>query len=408
LGSPPEAEGRSIASGGDRSPEISVSELFETYLEDYFAALAPLSMADLPNLQEGFYSSLAFGAAGIAYAHWYAYHLRGEADLLDRADTWIRAAQAGQRRRLAFVNPAVLPGDRMPEGAFLYGRTGLSFVRALIARSGGDRRAERRALARFAELSRLAAAGVPDFYIGSAGCLAATAILYRQLGSPALGQLGSELSAGLLARAVADERGHRMTWQGLRGGFGLAHGTTGVFLALLLWSAAAETGLPDWFAPSLKALLDLALGSPERFTPLEPHRGQLCKGLTGPLFLAARAAAILREPSFLTAARALAARALAHLPAHADLCCGRSGFAFALLPLAAQDPAGPWRKRARDLALSTLLCEREDWELTGLYGGEAALPCLALGMTLRLDSGPPCLDFIVEKQTGRGLRGPRP
>ena len=396
MGPPPDVRRSSAAPGGGPASAPSVPEIFGAYIDDYFASIARLSWADLVRDQEGLYASLAFGAAGIAYAHWYAGYLRGDEILLAEAERWVRAALAGQRHRFAFLTPRAQPGDRMPPGACLYGRAGLFFIRALIARSCDERRAEQRALACFAELSRAAAAGTAEFYTGSAGCLAATAILFQHLGGGKLLDLGTELSATLRQRALLGGQGN-VTWNGIHG-LGLAHGAAGAYLALLLWSAAAGSDLPYWFAPSLTALLDTALHSPERFTRHEKDRSRLCKGIIGPAFLAVRAAQVLQEPSFLATARAIAALATAHLPDCSDLCCGRAGCAFALLPLARQDPGGPWRKLAQDLALSTLLCDRADWSLTGLFGGEAAIPCLALNMTLGIDSGPPCLDFIARSR----------
>jgi len=396
VGPPSDAERANAPSGGGLASRPSVPGFSALYLDDYFASLAGLSWADLARRQEGLYASLAFGAAGVAYAHWYAGYLRGDEVLLAEAERWIRAALAGQRHRLAFLSPQARPEDTMPSGAYLYGRSGLCFVRALIARSCGDRRAEQRALARFAELSRAGAAGVAgatELYIGSAGCLAGAAILFQHLGGEALLGLGTELSASLIRRAVPDGRGS-VTWSGLHG-LGLAHGAAGAFLALLLWSAAAGSGLPQWFAPSLAALLDTAGRSPERFAGLGPHCSRLCSGIVGPAFVAVRAAQVLRDSSFLAAARAIVTLAMEHLSALSDLCCGRAGCAFALLPLAEQDPAGPWRQLAQDLALSTMLCDRADWLSAGLYGGEAAIPCLALNLVHGIDSGPPCLDFIA-------------
>lgn len=398
MGPPSDSRRSSAAPGGGPASAPSVPEFFGAYIDDYFGSIARLSWADLVRDQEGLYASLAFGTAGIAYTHWYAGYLRGDEILLAEAERWIRAALAGQRHRFAFLTPRAQPGDRMPPGAYLYGRAGLSFVHALIARSRDERRAERRALACFAELSRAAAAGTAELYTGSAGCLAATAILFQHLGGGKLLDLGTELSATLRQRALLGGQGN-VTWNGVHG-LGLAHGAAGVHLALLLWSAAAGSDLPYWFAPSLAAILDTALQFPERFTRREQDRCSLCNGIIGPAFLALRAAQVLQEPSFLAAARAITALATARLPDCSDLCCGRAGCAFALLPLARQDPGGPWRKLAQDLALSTLLCDRADWSLAGLFGGEAAIPCLALNMTLGIDSGPPCLDFIASFPIG--------
>ena len=392
---PPKIEPATVttAGGGLQAP---VQELIDAYLDDYFVSLGDSSWTELLHHQEGNYASLAFGAAGIAYAFWYAGYLNGGEALLEAAGRWARSALAGQRHRHAFLGSQAQDGSRMPPGAYLYGRAGLYFVRTLIARSLGEGRAEKRALARFAELSRSGADGSAELYMGSSGCLAATAILFRQLGGEVLLGLGMELAAKLARRAVRDRQG-KVSWNGLEGQ-GLAHGSAGALLALLLWSAAAGSPLPQWFIPCLAELLDMALSSPGRFTGYAAHYSWLCSGVMGPAFLAARAAQVLREPAFLALARATARVALAHLPSRPDLCCGRAGCAFALLPLAEQDPAGPWRKAAQDLALSALLCERADWTVTGLYGGEAAIPCLALNLAHGIDSGPPCLDFIPRRR----------
>jgi hypothetical protein len=91
-------------------------------------------------------------------------------------------------------------------------------------------------------------------------------------------------------------------------------------------------------------------------------------------------------------ARRAAALAVRSAPPRPDLCCGRVGVAFACLSVARVDPAGPWRRHARELALSALLCDRGEWEVSGLCGGEAALACLALDLVAGIDGGPPALE----------------
>jgi serine/threonine-protein kinase len=370
----------------------AIRELLDIYLEDYFAAHDDLTWAGLRRRQQGCHASLAFGGAGIAYAFWYAGHLRGDPELLRRAELWIRQSFAGRRNRLAFLYHGTQPGVAMPPCAYLYGRTGLHFTAALIARSLADHRAEARALTHFARLSRTAAEGSAELYTGGAGCLAGTAILFHHLGGSLLHDLGSDLARDLARRALLVDSSP-VAWQGLRG-LGLAHGTAGVLLALLLWHAASAAPLPSWFVPTLAEILDLAHQAPHRLTRPASHYSFLCTGTAGLVYLATRAASILRQPAFLAAAQAAARLALAHLPGRPDLCCGRAGCAYILLPLAQLDPPGPWRATARDLALSILLCDRSDWVFTGLYGGEAAIPCLALNLIHHIDGGPPCLDFI--------------
>jgi hypothetical protein len=79
-----------------------------------------------------------------------------------------------------------------------------------------------------------------------------------------------------------------------------------------------------------------------------------------------------------------------------------SGLAAACLRIARLDPTGPWYRQALELTLSTLLVERQEWLAAGLYGGEAAIPWLALSLISGNTSGPPGLDFIE----GPGTRIP--
>jgi hypothetical protein len=369
---------------------MCTQEILSAYLEDYFEAMAGLSCRDVARRQSGLFASLAFGAAGIAYAHWYAGFVLGDTDLLQRAEEWSRSAITRHRNPLAFLGP---PGGRgMPPGAFLYGRAGLYFVRVLSAHSRGATQAYHRAISRFVELGRLSRTGSAELYKGTAGCLTGTAILFAHVGDPRLLDLGSNLAEDLSHGVGWDQEG-RASWRGLHG-LGLAHGALGVYLSLLLWSAASGTDLPSWFSSSLTDLLEATLENPSRLCPEADHYSYLCNGFTGYAFLAAKAHQSLGGTFFVEAARRATILSLAHISSDPHLCCGRAGCAAALLALSRVDPSGPWRKRAEDLVLSTLLLDRKDWPYAGLYGGEAAIACLALNLTSGIPGGPPCLDFI--------------
>jgi hypothetical protein len=383
-----------IVDSGTKPP--TAEEVLLASAEDYFERLAALSFAEMAGRQHGFFSSLAFGASGIAYAFWYAAHLwgppPGDPELLEQAERWSRQAVARQRHRLAFRVPGSEMASR-PPSHFLYGLAGVYFVRALVASSRGDRAARARALARFAGLARASRAGSPELYNGTAGCLAGTAILFSRIGSPGLRELGDELAADLLRRAASNQAGVA-GWPELRGQ-GLSHGSAGPFLALLLWQSASGAPLPEWVPAALLRLLAGAVADPESFCPAEYHP-LLCNGFTGLVYLAAQACRVLGDPAFLGLAREAAGRMLAGIRAEPDLCCGRAGVASACLALARVDPDGPWREHARHLTLSTLLAEPGDWFSAGLYSGEAAIPCLALLLASGVDAGPPALDLPSE------------
>jgi hypothetical protein len=370
-------------------PHMQAQEIFSVYVENYLEEMGGFSYAALRGRQAGLFANLAFGAAGISYAFWYAALLTRDDRHLDTAERWLRSALRAQHGPLAFVGP---PGDRhcIPRFAYLYGRAGLCFMRALMADSRGNRRPRNAAIASFIAESRPSLDGISDLYSGSAGCLSGAAILFRRIGDPRLRPLGEQLA---LHQESVLERQSRL---GPRKDPGLAHGTAGIYLSLLLWAMAAATPPTDRLSRRLKAFLRDSLRESSRFCR-EANRSWLCSGFAGLALLAVKAHQALGDSWFLSAARRAAELALTRPSMRPDLCCGRAGTAYACLALAGAEPQGPWRKHAEELTLSALLVDSEDWPMVGLYGGEAALPCLALSLLSGITSGPPCLDF-VEKE----------
>ena len=371
---------------------MQAKDILSIYIDDYFDAIRAFSYDDLERCQQGFHASLAYGAAGIAYACWYAGRVLGDRGLLDEAERWVRSAVDRQRKQLAFLVPTARLRQR-PPSHFLYGRVGLSFVQVLVAHAKRNQQAQAFAVSQFAELARLSKQGSPELYNGAAGCLAGSAILLREIRDPRLQSLGSELAENLISRAVEVEDG-LILWPELTG-LGLSHGNSGAYLAILLWAVASGTALPEWFTRSLESLLASALRNPTKLCPDESSHSYFCNGFSGLAFLGARACLVLSGEGLLDAAAESVRRALERLTSLLDLCCGRTGVAFSCLALSQVDPAGPWRKGAEDLALSVLLLDQNEWPYTGLYGGEAAIACLALNLTSGLPGGPPCLDFVV-------------
>jgi hypothetical protein len=161
-----------------------------------------------------------------------------------------------------------------------------------------------------------------------------------------------------------------------------------VLLAFLSWCAAAEAPVPAAVRAAVDDLLGQAFDDPRRFCPRPTFVASVCNGFSG---LAALALAVPPEGERLDAARGAAELALASLPPRPDLCCGRAGTAAACLALAGVDPAGPWRRHATELTLSTLLWAAEDWESSGLYSGEAGVVCLAADLLAGAPTGLPGL-----------------
>ncbi|HTG35615.1 MAG TPA: lanthionine synthetase LanC family protein [Thermoanaerobaculia bacterium] len=365
---------------------MQIREILSRYLHGYFEEVDRLGYGDLRRRQRSLFASLAFGAAGIAYTQWYAGHVLNEPERFETANRWINSALRAQHGLLAFVGPGE---GTMPSCAVLYGRAGLHFVHALIANAKGARRTQYAAIRRFLEVSRPSRNDPPDLFKGTAGSLAGAAILLRHTGDPRLLEAGAFLSHHL-TRELGRQGGSRVA-----SNLGLAHGTAGLYLSLLLWMEATGTDLAQQVSCGVRDLLDSVLREPVRLSPKEGDvYSWLCNGFAGMALLAVKAHQILKDPWFLSAAQRAAELSLAHPARLPDACCGRAGTAFACLALARQDPQGLWRKRAEELALSALLVDREDWRFTGLYGGEAGLACLALNLLAGIPSGLPCLDLI--------------
>lgn len=407
-----DAASSSSSAAGSSTRELEIA-LLSRYAGAYRETAVQPAL-DAPLAADTYASSLDYGAAGLAYAHWHEWLVAGGRDMaaLDEADRCLQA----------IARPATGPDGGIPglHGSLLHGSVGIELVRALVAHGREDSGALDRATARLATLCQTARDESAELYRGLAGRLVALAIAYARTGAHALRQPGEDL-ADHLARSASPTPSGKI-WPGTTGR-GLAHGSAGPHLALLLWSAATDSRPPPWLASSLHALLDAELGDsppPYESTPTRPdashrHRGEptgssaavdhagddasLCAGTTGLAYVALWAYRTFEAPRFLVAVQRAIGHALAHPPAGPNLCCGRAGLGFVCLALAATAhargmPDEPLLGHARQLALSLLLYDEESWSASGLFSGDAAAACLARCITRGYYSGPPGLDLV--------------
>ncbi len=392
------ASGEASGSPSSERASLSLDEVFRDYLDDYFDFYSDLTYPDFRRGQRGMSASLAFGAAGVAFAHWYAGARSGEKALFQAAERWIGSAIRARRGGTAFTAARIADGAGMPAGAVLYGEAGLWLVGALVDHSLGRPVAVHRSIDRWAALSSSADASF-ELYTGASGSLVAAAMLLDQVGDCAAVRPGHELADRLNA-AVKIDRDGRASWPDLEGPW-LAHGTAGPLLALLLWSRASGTRVPGWLAPAIERSLLETLAEPDRFAPRAAERSWLCRGYAGLAHLALQADQALGGAGFGTAARQALALSMAHPSAQADLCCGRLAVAAVCLEQARDDPEGVYRAHAERAIASTLLLDRDDWQVGGLYGGEAALPCLVLDALAGTSAGPPGLSLLSRDRRWR-------
>ena len=334
-------------------------DVFHSYIARYREAIEVTRYGDLPTLQAPPFASLANGGAGTAY-------------VLDRLGQR-RRAQAWIARALADRRPAAYRGeiDTPDPASYLFGRTGVHWVRALVTRdgAGGFVRAARRAS--------------PDEFVGGrAGTLTAATILLARR---------DDASVRRLAAAVAAHLGEQVRarverpWNPLDA-VGFAHHWPGVLHALLAWSRLDREAPAAWLTAALRGLV--AVWSPATVRVARLH-GSWCNGLAGAVVLWTRAFDATRDGVFLAAARSAATPRPGASTVGSDLCCGIGGVAYALLELDRVDPT--WRDQARVLAARAIDEATLTWP-NGLFRGHPGLVCLASDLVAERPIGFPAVE----------------
>jgi serine/threonine-protein kinase len=344
----------------------------------YLREVSAISYADLRMRQDPPWASVAFGAAGIAYALWSDADGARRARRLSQAGRWIRSASAA--RRGAFTIPGAEGIDL--SASLHYSTNGIRFVELLVEHARGDRVRFERYLGDFVSRCRRTRGNLAEFQLGMAGHLTALLILHRHTGAPRAITAADLLASDLLARA----RG-RSGWTHDET-LGFAHGRAGIFHSLLSWSLARDRELPGWFFGALSRLahdVAHARGRSTRDFPdaaIERQRRSWCGGAAGLTLMWVRAFERTGASAHLRLAREGARLIQTRLAAPADLCCGLTGRSYALLAMHRIDPAGDWYDHAVDLArraADRMNVESGPWP-NGLYKGYPGLVCLVLDL----------------------------
>ncbi|HVJ92987.1 MAG TPA: lanthionine synthetase LanC family protein [Labilithrix sp.] len=329
----------------------------------YLRQTRALSYRELCANQDAPWASIAFGAAGIAAAHWRSG--RG----VEIAQRWLTEAARGSRTRGAFWNPNFENESAGP--SLYYGADGIQLLR-LLARRGDDR-----ALRAFLARCRRCRGGPSELLQGVAGYLTALVVLYRISREPRVLEVADELAHDLLERA-----GGRRGWARAPK-VGFAHGRAGTLHALLGWSLVGGRELPAELFGHLARLADdvEAMGAPS--SSGGPWSKTLerswCNGAAGLVLLWTRAYEHTSDAKYLRRARDAARSLLTYTTgAPGDLCCGLGGRAYALLAMDRIAPGRGWFDRALAMASGAAAAMLEGcgpWP-NGLFKGYPGLVCL--------------------------------
>jgi serine/threonine-protein kinase len=335
-------------------------------LADTLARLGPGLLEAAADLRDPPTASVHSGASGIAYALYRIACARDDTALLAAADLWSCRAMAVRDQADAYFDPA---NDITPESvghvSLVHSVTGTAYVHALVALSAGNVVTAQRAVGAFVAAGRRPCRN-PDLFLGQAGLLVACATLLEAVAgeesmrSSPLFDLG-----GRLAAQIADHLADQLPiGRGPVASVGMAHGWSGQIYALLRWSDAAGTALPD----NIEARLDqlAACTRPEadgirwpirigregdRDAPFD-HMPGWCNGGAGHVHTFLLASARLGRRDLLDVAVSSGSQAIADSLSRGAsfLCCGATGVAYAALALFRATGETRWLQAAVRLA----------------------------------------------------------
>jgi len=362
--------------------------------------------------------SVMYGAAGTAYLLARVAAERADVRQWALADIWSEhacVAAADPARRYREANGVTAATCRpesihhMPAGAHV--------VRALVADAVDDDVTRREAIAAFLDQTATTPTALtptcatdapgdspdPDVTLGSAGVLLAAAALV-----PLIDEADAALRDQLRARGTAFARAlwaHSAGAGGARrapGATGIAHGSAGLLLAILVWSEASADALPSGIADELSALAACGepIGRGVRWPwSVDPdadgHATYVpgwCNGTAGLVHLWLAAARHRLGDGWIE----LAVRAGWHsweesAAAGPTLCCGDAGIAYAMLALERATGDAAWGRRSivlADRAARATERAHADTARVDPTGGAAAAPHETLADSLfRGDGG---------------------
>ena len=359
---------------------------WESYARRGLKELAECSFERMRFIHEPPYRCLYSGGAGIAYTFWRAACLLDEPEWLHYARYWIdhvAAAPADEQVQKFPDNPAQNFVIENFDSVY-YGDKGVSMVQALIANAEDNPEMWWKAQKAFTTAASIEAAE-PELLQGITGRLVGCSLLYQEAEDERLKTHGDKLaeilidSAGIASGGIPWQNNHLM---------GMAHGRTGNYYALLLWSRVSGFSLPEWIPTGLTEHARSArkkehgVGWPVDERDEKHFVNTWCNGTPGHILLCCLAYNIYRDPLFLDTAIS-AGTYTTHQRKHTlgTLCCGSGGAAYAFLYLNRIDPDGSWLEHAGhygELAMDGLMdrhCR------LSLFRGLAGMVCLALDMT---------------------------
>jgi serine/threonine protein kinase len=396
LADAPAAAVPASANGAASSPFDATSA--NAIVSDVLARFGPdgeLFRKDLPSVP---YSSVTYGAAGVAHALYRIACARGDAEALSAADVWASRAAARASGPAAFYNAEIHITAATVGAASLYHTAcGMHAVQALVAQAMGDVVSQQSAFDAFVAAG--AATENLDLTLGRSGILLGAALLadlpasFAWLNRAPLLAFGDEIAAAIWREIDA------MPPIGAPGPIrflGIAHGWAGILYATLCWCAARGVAPPaslatrlhelgecgDCLGPGIRWRVKLSRDGRRRGPgAADEYMTSWCNGSPGHVFLWTIAHRAFGDEEWLTLAERAAHDVWNSAGEFDSLCCGLSGGAYALLNLFRHTGDAAWLRRAAALANRAIAATRRSEMPNSLYKGTVGVAALAADLS---------------------------
>lgn len=409
-----------VAEFANQLMEISVDEprfsvvlddTCEQQLHEFRQSFRDILSPFLFNKQEEFLlapsGSVIFGAAGIAYSFYRVACLENSAEMLSQADIWsMIALKAMQTDDGAYNSKMGLTIDSIGNISLYHTISGVHCIRALISHAMNDLPSQWEATEEFIKATSKQSEYF-DLSMGWAGVLVGYAILIERMPKEtALQAHGDEIFQCILAKidkdeAIADSKTIKY--------LGMAHGWAGILYALLRWCQIRNIFVSPAIQSRLDELADCAekvneglglrwtrLNSLSYFSFGRDYMPSWCNGAAGYVFLWTLAHKLLKNDFYSDLATKTAHNVREDLGKTANLCCGFTGAAYALLNIYKHTGDRQWYDAAKTMTIRALQDKSpSQFSEYSLYKGKLGVTLLTFDLAYPELSAMPLLEREV-------------
>lgn len=353
--------------------------------------------------------SVIFGAGGIAYSFYRVACLENNAEMLSQADMWsMTALKAMQTEDGAYNSQMGLTVNSIGNISLYHTISGVHCIRALISHAMNDLPSQWEATEAFIKATSKQSEYLDfenlDLSMGWAGVLIGYAILLERMPKEfTLQTHGDEIFQYILEKIDTDDAiAKSKTIKYL----GMAHGWVGILYALLRWCQVRNILISPVIQNRLEELANCAetvneglglrwtrLNSLSYFSLGRDYMPSWCNGAAGYVFLWTLAHQLLKNHLYLDLATKTAHNVREDLGTTANLCCGFTGAAYALLNIYKHTGDRQWYDAAKTMTIRALQDKSpSQFSEYSLYKGKLGITLLTFDLAYPELSAMPLLE----------------